>query len=49
MEIVEEAIKTYKESPMEKKNFDNFAKVLARKARILELKDDLEGAIAQYE
>lgn len=37
METVEEAIKTYEESPMEKKNFDNYAKVLSRKGRIYEL------------
>ena len=45
MEIVEEAIKVYKESPMDKKNFDNYAKVLARKGRIYELKDDIDSAV----
>lgn len=42
MEVIEEAIKVYKESPMEKKVFESFAKVLARKGRILELKDDID-------
>lgn len=37
MEVIEEALKTYKECPMEKKNFESFAKVLSRKGRILEL------------
>ena len=34
---------------MEKKNFDNYAKVLARKGRILELQDNIDEAVQTYE
>jgi tetratricopeptide (TPR) repeat protein len=48
METIEEALKAYNETPMEKRKFESFAKVLARKARILELQDNLDEAIEVY-
>lgn len=49
METVEEALKVYTETPMKQRNFESFAKVLARKARVLELQDNLDEAIEVYE
>lgn len=49
LEVIEEAIQTYQESPIEKKKFEDLAKVLARKGRIYELKKDIAKAIEMYE
>lgn len=48
MKVVDEAIKVYKEKDFKKRSFVNYAKVLARKARIYHLQDDLDKAIEFY-
>lgn len=49
MEVVNEAIKVYKETDYKKRSFEKFAKVLERKGRIYYLMKDIDNAIKFYE
>ena len=48
LEVVEEAIKVYREKEPTKRSFEKYAKVLERKGRIYHLKKDLDKAIEFY-
>lgn len=49
MEVIDEAIKVYKETDFKLRHFSHLAKVLARKARIYHLKKDYENCIKFYD
>jgi len=48
LEVIDEAIKVYQETDFSTRNASDFAKVLARKARIYHLKGELDKAIEMY-
>ena len=48
MEVIDEAIKIYKEKDFKKRSFVNIAKLYARKARIYHLQEDYDNCIKYY-
>lgn len=47
--VLDEAIKVYNDSDFDKRNYEHFAKVLARKGRIYHIRKEYDLSIEQYE
>ena len=49
MKVLEEAIKAYNDTPFKERKYEDYAKILARKARIYHIKKDFNESINWYE